>query len=143
MGDYKENTKSFKKTDNKKNKKTGSSEKKQSKSNSSGGLYYSFMTIILLLCLVQITVSAVLNVSKIVAFNGKIVQITKQRDAARALNAQLKDNISNFSDVAALEAIARNNLKRSSADEVMVIINEPKENPQKEKQKKFGGFFSD
>ena len=140
---YKDKKKPLKKADNKKNNNAGLSDKKQPKSKSSGGLYYSFLTIILLLCLVQITISAVLNISKIVAFNGKIVQITKKRDAAHALNEQLKDSISNFSNVTALEAIARNNLKRSSEDEVMVIINEPKDTPKKEKQKKFGVFFID
>ena len=48
------------------------SQSKDSDNNSSGGLYYSFMTVILLLCLVQITISAVLNVSKVVSYNSKI-----------------------------------------------------------------------
>ena len=91
------------------------------------GSYYSFLTIILLLCLVQITISAVLNISKIISYKAKIVQITNTRNAAQALNDQLKDNIRNFSNVAGLEAIARNNLKMSSEDEVLVIINNPKE----------------
>ena len=98
------------------------------------------MTVILLLCLIQITISAVLNISKIVSYKAKIIQITNTRDAAQALNAQLKDSINNFSNVAGLEAIARNNLKMSSEDEVMVIINETKEDPSKEKQKRFGIF---
>lgn len=91
------------------------------------GFYYSFLTIILLLCLIQITISAVLNVSKIISYKAKIVQITKTRDAALALNDQLQDNIKNFSNVTGLEAIARNNLKMSGEDEVLVIINTPKE----------------
>lgn len=115
-------------------------EKKVVAKHSSGGLYYSFMTVILLLCLVQITLSAVLNISKIVSYNAKIIQITNTRNAAQALNAQLKDNINNFSNVAGLEAIARNNLKMSSEDEVMVIINESKDDTAKEKPKKFGLF---
>ena len=85
--------------------------------------------------------SAVLNVSKVISYRAKIVQITKTRDAAKALNEQLKDNINNFSNVAGLEAIARNNLKMSSEDEVLVIINtpkEPEEKEEKEKPKKLG-----
>ena len=105
----------------------------QQKESVSGGFYYSFLTIILLLCLIQITFSAVLNLSKVVSYKAKIVQITKTRDAARALNEQLKDNINNFSNVSSIEAIARNNLKMSSEDEVLVIINTPKE---EESQKK-------
>ena len=108
-------------------------EKKQSK-----GFYYSFLTIILFLCLIQILVSAILNVSKVISYKAKIVQITKTRDAAQALNEQLKDNIKNFSNATGLEAIARNNLKMSSDDEVLVIINNPKEEFKEEKPKKMG-----
>ena len=111
-------------------------DKAKQKSSASKGFYYSFLTIILFLCLIQITVSAVLNVSKVVSYNAKIVQITKTRDAAKALNEQLKDNINNFSNIAGLEAIARNNLKMSSEDEVLVIINNPKEEEKEEKPKK-------
>ena len=113
--------------------------KKGRPSSIGNGFYYSFMTIILLLCLIQITISAVLNVSKIVSYKAKIIQITKTRDAAMALNDQLKDNIKNFSNVAGMEAIARNNLKMSGEDEVLVIINTPKEEAV-EKQDKFNIF---
>ena len=89
--------------------------------------------------LIQITISAVLNVSKIVSYKAKIVQITKTRDAALALNDQLKDNIKNFSKVDGMEAIARNNLKMSGEDEVLVIINTPKEE-KIEKPHKFNIF---
>ena len=109
----------------------------ESKNQSSSSFSCSFLTIILLLCLIQITLSAVLNISKIISYNAKIKQITNTRNAAQDLNKQLKDNINNFSNVSGLEAIARNNLKMSSKDEVMVIINTPKENPTEPKQKKF------
>ncbi len=109
---------------------------KVSRSSASKGFYYSFLTVILFLCLIQITVSAVLNVSKVVSYKAKIVQITKTRDAALALNEQLRDSINNFSNIAGLEAIARNNLKMSSEDEVLVIINKPKQGIEEEKHKK-------
>ena len=114
--------------------------KTKSKQKTSKGFYYSFLTIILFLCLIQITISAVLNVSKIVSYKAKIVQIRKTRDAAQALNEQLKDNINNFSNATSLEAIARNNLKMSSEDEVLVINNNPKimEEEKEEKPKKMG-----
>lgn len=112
--------------------------KPKQKNSTTKGFYYSFLTIILILCLIQITISAVLNVSKVVSYKAKIVQITKTRDAAQALNEQLKDNINNFSNVTGLEAIARNNLKMSSEDEVLVIINTPKEEEKDEKPKKWG-----
>ena len=102
-------------------------------SSSSNGFYYSFLTV-LLLCLVQITISAVLNISKIVSYKAKIVQITKTRNAAKALNEQLQDNIKNFSNVTGLEAIARNNLKMSGEDEVLVIINTKPDETKEEKE---------
>ena len=113
--------------------------KKESTSKkTSSGFYYSFLTIILVLCLIQITISAVLNVSKVISYKAKIVKIKNMRDAALALNEQLKDNINNFSNISGLEAIARNNLKMSSEDEVLVIINTAKEEEKEEKPKKMG-----
>lgn len=106
-------------------------EKKAAKTSYSTGFYYSFLTVILLLCLGQITISAVLNISKIISYKAKIVQITNTRNTARALNEQLQDNIKNFSNVNGLEAIARNNLKMSGEDEVLVIINSK---PEEEKE---------
>ena len=121
---------------NKKN--VNRSDNKATNTVQAGSVCYSFMTIILLFCLIQITISAVLNISKIISYKAKIIQITNTKNAAQALNDQLRDNIKNFSNVAGIEAIARNNLKMSSEDEVMVIINTPKEDEIKEKPKKFG-----
>ena len=143
---YGKDKKKTKKVVNKEEKKTRDKAKnvgaKSSGSkSSSGGFYYSFLTIILILCLIQISVSAVLNVSKVISYKAKIVQITKTRDSALALNEQLKDNIKNFSNVAGLEAIARNNLKMSSEDEVLVIINDSSNNEEKEVKPKKLGFI--
>lgn len=102
---------------------------------------YSFLTIILIFCLLQVVRSAFINISKVISYNAKIVQITKTRDAAKNLNEQLKDNINNFSNVSSIEAIARNNLKMSSEDEVLVIINTPKEEQKSDKTPKKTGFF--
>lgn len=113
-------------------------EKKLPKTNTASGFYYSFLTVILLLCLIQITISAVLNVSKIISYNAKIIQITNSRNAAKALNEQLQDNIKNFSNVTGLEAIARNNLKMSGEDEVLVIINANKPEDETEDKDSIG-----
>lgn len=135
---YGQDKKKTKKVVNKEEKKPRDKAKGSSVKNSSGGFYYSFLTIILILCLIQITVSAVLNVSKVISYKAKIIQITKTRDSALALNEQLKDNIKNFSNVAGLEAIARNNLKMSSEDEVLVIINNSTSEEKEEKPRKLG-----
>ncbi len=117
--------------------------KKQTSSNSSAyaKFNYSFLTIILLFCLLQVVRSAFINISKVISYNAKIVQITKTRDAAKNLNEQLKDNINNFSNVSGIEAIARNNLKMSSEDEVLVIINTPKDEEKQDKIPKKTGFL--
>ena len=135
------NEKKPKKVVNKETK--SSSKKKQTPSNSSAyaKFNYSFLTIILIFCLLQVIRSAFINISKVISYNAKIVQITKTRDAAKNLNEQLKDNISNFSNVNGIEAIARNNLKMSSEDEVLVIINTPKEEEKQEKTPKKTGFL--
>lgn len=136
MDKYRQQNKRPKKVVNKEVNKTKDNDKNKKKV--SKGFYYSFLTIILILCLIQITISAVLNVSKVVSYRAKISQIKQTRDAAQALNEQLKDNINNFSNVSGLEAIARNNLKMSSEDEVLVIINNPKEDEEKEEKTKNG-----
>ena len=79
-----------------------------------------------------------MNVSKIISYNAKIIQITKSRNAAKALNEQLQDNIKNFSNVTGLEAIARNNLKMSGEDEVLVIINANKPEDEAEDKDNIG-----
>ena len=92
------------------------------------GFYYSFLTVVLLLCLIQISCGAVLNISKLVSYQAKIAQLQKTKDLAEQRNKQLKDDISSFSAASSLEAIARNNLKMAGDDEVLVIINSnPKE----------------
>ena len=141
MEKYKQKNKHPKKIVNKENNKEKC--KNKDKKNVSKGFYYSFFTIILILCLIQITVSAVLNVSKVVSYRAKIVQIIQTRDAALALNEQLKDNINNFSNVSGLEAIARNNLKMSSEDEVLVIINNSTNEEKEVKPKRLGFIRND
>ncbi|MBQ7126324.1 septum formation initiator family protein [bacterium] len=123
-----------KKHKNKKDKEKKASVSKKKKENKE--VYFSFFTIILLLCLIQILISAVINISKVISYKAKIVQITNVRDAALELNEQLNESIKNFSNVAGLEAIARNNLKMSSEDEVMVIINSIKQNEEIENNSK-------
>lgn len=95
--------------------------------------YYSFLTIILILCLAQISFSAILNISKIIAYRQKISTISKTAEEAELRNAELKKDIKNFSSVASLESIARNNLKMASKDEVLIIVNSKKETPPKKK----------
>ena len=108
------------------------------------GFYYSFLTVVLLFCLVQVGFGAILNISKIIAYKAKILTMEKVRDDAENRNKELKSDIKFFSKTASLEEIARNNLKMAGEDEVLIIINnnsnsadtEEKSNNNKDKNEK-------
>jgi len=89
------------------------------------GFYYSFLTLVLLFCLIQIGFGAILNISKTISYKAKISTLTRIRDSAENQNQELKENIKLFSSTSSLEGIARNNLKMAGEDEVLVLINQP------------------
>ncbi len=99
------------------------------------GIYYSFLTLVILFCLVQVGFGAILNISKTISYKTKINTLEKVRDDAEARNRDLKDDIKQFSTATSLEGIARNNLKMAGEDEVLVIINEPKDADKNQKKK--------
>ena len=114
-------------------------QKKSAKTRHHTQFYYSFLTIILLVCLVQMSCSALLNITKIVAYHRKLSTLESKQIAAEARNAELKKDIKNFSTTATMESIARNNLKMAGKDEVLVIVNKQQAPQQtKEKHKKLG-----
>ena len=93
------------------------------KSSNKTGFYYSFLTLVLLFCLIQIGFGAILNISKTISYRAKISALTKIKDAAETRNKDLKQDIKQFSSMSSLEGIARNNLKMAGEDEVLVLIN--------------------
>ena len=112
-------------------------EKIDRKTRTKTGFYYSFLTIVLLFCLIQIGYGAILNISKTIAYQTKISTLTKIRDNAEAKNQDLKQNIKYFSSMSNLEGIARNNLKMAGEDEVLILINQPQPTtPNKNKKNK-------
>lgn len=115
---------------------TQSEEKSQTIRNKTG-FYYSFLTLVLLFCLIQIGFGAILNISKTISYKTKISTLTKIRDAAEARNQDLKQDIKQFSSTTSLEGIARNNLKMAGEDEILVLINNNQpQNMNKKKNKK-------
>jgi len=90
-------------------------------------VYYSLLTIVLLICLVQIGFSAILNISKTISYQTKINTMKKTKTQAKERNETLKEEIKNFSSASSLESIARNNLKMAGQNEVLVIINTAEE----------------
>ena len=95
--------------------------------------YYSFLTIVLLGCILILLYSTILNISKIIAYQGKIKDLKKIQAETADKNNSLKKQLNDL-DSRSYEAIARNNLKMSGEDEVLIIIHEPE--PQNDKNKK-------
>ena len=58
--------------------------------------YYSFLTIVLLFCLIQVGFGVILNISKTIAYKSKINTMEKVRDEAEQLNKDLKSDIKHF-----------------------------------------------
>lgn len=100
-------------------------QEKNKKRKSKIRFYYSFLTIVLLICLVQIGVSAFNNITKSISYHGKIKKMKALNEQAYQENQRLKEELEDFSSMKSLEAIARNNLKMAGKDEVLVIINKP------------------
>ncbi len=99
------------------------SKRKSKKHKQKIGFYYSFLTFVLLFCLVQVGFGAILNISKTIAYKSKINTMRRVRDEAEQRNKDLKSDIKLFSKTSSLEEIARNNLKMAGEKEVLVIIN--------------------
>lgn len=115
--------------------------KKRRKIGSKTGFYYSFLTIILIFCLIQIGYGAILNVSKIISYQGKVVTLQNLLKKAQARNSDLKAEKKVVTSDNSLEGIARNNLKMAGEDEVLIIINKKVEEPKVKKKKwEFKGF---
>lgn len=115
-----------KRTKNKKSESTtqqSASLKKSRKELRKIGFYYSFLTIVLLFCLIQVGFSAILNITKLVAYKAKIITLKKTLNDAEERNKDLKEEIKVYSTTQNLEGIARNTLKMAGEDEVLIIIN--------------------
>lgn len=108
----------------------------RNKKDNKTGFYYSFLTLVLLLCLIQIGFGAILNISKTISYRAKISTLTKIKENAEMQNEDLKENIKLFSTSSSLEGIARNNLKMAGEDEVLILINNSQVQNSNNKKKK-------
>ena len=99
------------------------------------GFYYSFLTIVLLFCLIQIGFSAILNISKLIAYKAKTITLKKTLEDAENHNKYLKEEIDLYSTTQNLEGIARNKLKMAGEDEVLIIINNSEQSTENIKNK--------
>ena len=96
---------------------------------------YSLLTFVLLICIIELAISAVNNINKNISFASKIKGLENKRNEELDRNKQLKSDIENFNSAATLEAMARNNLKMAGKNEVLIIVNDTEEEPTEENQK--------
>lgn len=92
-------------------------------------------TFILIFCLLQIGYGAVLNVGKIVSYQGKQATLEDLLKKAQSRNNDLKTQKKVITSDNSLEGIARNNLKMAGQDEVLIIINKKVEDTKPKKKK--------
>lgn len=115
-----------------KHKKDGHNVKKKAK--------YSIVTIVLIICTVQLCFSVFQNINKTISFQRKKAGLENKRNEELNKNIQLKSELENYNSDAVLESIARNNLKMAGENEILIIINKPEteqdeETPDKNKEK--------
>lgn len=109
--------------------------KKRKKHSRKTGFYYSFLTIVLIFCLIQIGYGAILNIGKIISYRSKMSTLENLLKKAQMRNEDLQAEKKVITSDNSLEGIARNNLKMAGEDEVLIIINKKVEEPQKKKSK--------
>lgn len=123
------------------NQETENIKQKKKRNRRKTGFYYSFLTIVLIFCLIQIGHGAILNVSKIIAYRGKIETLENLLKNTKLRNSDLKSEKKLITSDNSLEGIARNNLKMAGEDEVLIIINQKTEEPKKKESRwQFKGF---
>lgn len=122
-------------------KKDDSQIQSQQNRNKKTGFYYSFLTIVLLFCLIQIGYGALLNISNIISYQGKLITLQDVLEQAKHHNEDLKAEKKVITSDNSLEGIARNNLKMAKKDEVLIIINKKVEQPVKKEKKWYNSLF--
>lgn len=99
-----------------------------------GKIKFSLLTVVLIICIIELLFGSAQNINKIISFKSKIKNLEDKRDEELIRNKQLKSEVNNFDSEMTLEAIARNNLKMAGEDEVLLIINKPQETTEEEKK---------
>ncbi len=100
-----------------------------------GKVKYSLLTIVLLICIIQLVFSNVQNILKNINYSAKIRNLKEKRNEELNRNKQLHYEAENFNTDKVLESIVRNNLKMADKDEVLIIINKPQKEDKEKKDK--------
>ena len=98
---------------------------------------YTLLTFVLIICIVQLTISNIQNINKNIKFSGKIRSLKEKKAEELAKNQRLKSDLENYNSEEILESIARNNLKMAGKDEILIIINKEEEPKEEEKKTSF------
>ncbi len=93
---------------------------------------YSLLTVVLLICIIELVVSNIQNISKNINYTAKIRGLQAKKAEEVNKNKQLKSEIENYNSDVILESIARNNLKMAGQDEILIIMNNSKDNAPQE-----------
>ncbi len=109
--------------------------------NKKGLVRYSLLTVVLVICFIELVFSAVKNINKNIHYTSKIKDLENKRNEELDKNKQLKSEIENFDSATTLESIARNNLKMAGQDEILIIINKPEEPDDKSVKVNHKKFF--
>ena len=83
---------------------------------------YSLLTFVLVICLMQATRSAFLNIQNFFSLNHKISQLEQIHTKSLDENQDLKSQIAEFKSMQGVEDVARNELKMAGKNEVLVLI---------------------
>lgn len=119
--------------------------KQQKKKSKNIKIYRSFLTIVLLLCILQMAKSTLINISKVIIYQEKIHKSLELKENAKEENENLADNVKTNNSLEQIESIARNNLKMAAKGEVLVIINHNQEEDEQEPEtlkEKIQKYFS-
>ncbi|MDD3150951.1 MAG: septum formation initiator family protein [Candidatus Gastranaerophilales bacterium] len=88
-------------------------------------IYYSFLSFVLIICLIQVARGAYLNIAKYITLHSKYNQLKELNEEAVAKNSELKQELKDYTSYKGVEELARNNLNMAGKDEVLVIIKPP------------------
>lgn len=84
---------------------------------------YSALTLVLMIFIIQSGYGMIVNVIKNIVIYTKLQKVNKEHKEAVRINKTLKFELNSFNSSKSLESIARNNLKMSGPDEILLIIN--------------------
>jgi len=95
---------------------------------------YAFVSILLIVCVIQALRGVYLNVTRYVVLNNQINKLHNLFVSAKDKNLELKKQIQNYTSVKGIEALARDNLKMVGKDEILVEIKQPTPPPAPKKK---------